>query len=111
MGETEVSQIKSLRIGQVGASVQVQSPQVWQHRCIRDWSCQTSSPYIKSARSSAIILGIEPSLQKLIKILTCGLFSTNLQKVVYFGKRQAVEKDRLQNFRFNHENDKTLKDS
>lgn len=33
MGGTEVSQIKSLKIGQVGASVQVQSPQVWQHHC------------------------------------------------------------------------------
>lgn len=50
MGETEVSQIKSLRIGQVGASVQVQSPQVWQHHC----SKRLVMPNILSLLSSLI---------------------------------------------------------
>lgn len=111
-GETEVSQIKSLwDWGDRSRCANPKASGFGSTTAIRDWSCQTfsilSSLLPSLSVQSAMILGTEPSLQKLIKILTHGLFSTNVQRV-YFGKRRAVERGRLQNFRLNRDN-KTLR--
>lgn len=50
----------------------------------------SDSLYWSPNSQSAMILGSVPSLQKLIKIRICGLFS-NLQGRVYFAKEEAVK--------------------